>query len=64
MKVSIERSQLIELKRKAKLYDAMIANNSRAGKTSASRMTAEQRRDRAKKAVAARIAKYNQKVVK
>jgi len=59
--VNIDRDELTELRRKAKLYDEMVANNSRAGKTSWSKMTAAQRSARAKNAVAARIAKNAKK---
>lgn len=60
-KILIEESEYNELKKKAAAYDKIIENNTRAGAVSASRLTPEQRRERAKKAVAARMAKYGQK---
>jgi hypothetical protein len=64
MKVTINSDELQELRRKAELYDKMIADNTRAGKISAARMTPERRRARAKKAVEARIKKYSQNTAK
>ncbi len=52
-----------DLKRKAELYEKMIKSRSAGGKKAASNMTPEQRKERAKKAVQARIKKYNQKVL-
>lgn len=46
---------------KAKKYDQIRVKNSAAGKISSANMTAEQRRERAKKAVAARIEKSRKK---
>lgn len=46
---------------KAKKYDRIRKKNSAAGKISSANMTAEQRRERAKKAVAARIEKSRKK---
>lgn len=49
---------------KLKCINAVInSNNSRAGKNSGKNMTAEQRSERAKKAVQARIEKYGQKTL-
>ena len=58
--VTISEEEYAELKRKAEAYDKIRGNNSRAGRTSASKMTPEQLSARAKKAVEARIKKYNQ----
>lgn len=64
-KISISLQEYNELKRKADAYDRSreirSKTNSAAGKASAAKLTPEQRRERAKKAVAARIAKYGQK---
>lgn len=64
-KISISLREYNTLKRKAEAYDAQRArwskSNSRAGKVSASKLTPEERHERAKKAVQARIAKYGQK---
>lgn len=57
IKQSILTDEFAELKRKAESYDKL----SGGGKKSSANMTPEQRRERAKKAVAARIAKYGQK---
>jgi len=62
--VTISKDELDRLKHKAKLYEKMVLDNSKAGKKAWSKLTPEQRSERAKKAVAARIAKYNQNVVK
>lgn len=58
--VTISEEEYAELKRKAEAYDNIRSNNSKAGKTSVSKMTPEQLSARAKKAVKARIKKYNQ----
>lgn len=42
-------------------WSKLSKQNSKAGKISSNRLTPEQRRERAKKAVAARMAKYGQK---
>ncbi len=55
--IAIPKSEYLELKRKAEAYDKL----SSGGKKSSANMTPEERRERAKKAVAARIAKYGQK---
>lgn len=64
-KISISLQEYNELKRKAEAYDQIKEVRSKAnsisGKASAAKLTPEQRRERAKKAVAARIAKYGQK---
>lgn len=59
--ITVPRKEYEELRRKAEAYDKISASNSLAGKKSASNLTPDQRRERAKKAVAARIAKYGQK---
>lgn len=63
--ITIPRQEYEELLRKAKAYDEQKAklskSNSIAGKASASKLTPEQRSERAKKAVEARIKKYGQK---
>ena len=59
--IAIPKSEYLELKRRAEAYDKIKAKNSTAGKASASSLTPEQRRERAKKAVQARIAKYGQR---
>lgn len=63
--IAIPIEEYTELKHKAKAYDEMYKKrsnaNSRAGKASASKLTPEQRSERARKAVAARIKKYGQK---
>ncbi len=58
--VTIPRSEYEELKRKAAMADNRSRGNSKAGKASAAKLTPEQRRARAKKAVEARIKKYGQ----
>lgn len=60
-KIAIPIEEYNELRRKAEAYDKISASNSQAGKKSAANLTPEQRRERAQKAVAARIAKYSQK---
>lgn len=60
-KISISLQEYTELRRKADAYDKMNAGSSSGGKKSSANLTPEQRRERAKKAVAARIAKYGQK---
>lgn len=52
--VVISEEALLDLRRKAEAYDKIVANNSRAGKASTSKLTAEERRARAKKAAASR----------
>lgn len=59
--IAIPKNEYLELKRKAEAYDKIKNNNSKAGKASVAKFTPEERRERAKKAVAARIAKYGQK---
>lgn len=59
--IAIPKKEYIEIKRKAEAYDKISANNSLAGKASSASLMPEQRSERAKKAVAARIAKYGQK---
>ena len=59
--VTISEDEYAELKRKAEAYEKIQQNNSKAGKASASNMTAKERSERAKKAVEARIKKYGQK---
>lgn len=49
---------------KAEAYDKLMKSRSDGGKKSSTNMTAEQRSARAKKAVQARIKKYNQKTDK
>lgn len=53
--------EIEELRAKAEAYDRLIKSHSDGGKKSSTNMTAEQRKARAKKAVQARIKKYNQK---
>lgn len=59
--IAIPKSEYDELKRKADAYDKMNAGSSLGGKISSAKLTPEQRRERAKKAVAARMTKYGQK---
>jgi len=59
--ITISRDEYNELKRKADAYDKMNAGSSKGGKRAWASLTPEQRSERAKKAVAARIAKYGQK---
>lgn len=59
--ITISKAEYDELKAKAEKYDKIKGNNSNAGKVSASKLTPEQRSERARKAVQARIAKYGQK---
>lgn len=57
-----EYNRLKEIEQKyAKLVSVRARANSNAGKVSASKLTPEERSERAKKAVQARIAKYGQK---
>ncbi len=64
-KISISLQEYEELKRKARAYDELSAGFSArgriGGRKSSSNLTPEQRHERAKKAVAARIKKYGQK---
>ena len=62
--IAIPKSLYDELIRKAKAYDNMTAHLGEAGKKSSAKLTPEQRKERAKKAVEARIAKYGQKKIK
>lgn len=57
---TISTDELAELRRKAEAYDEMLARRSAGGKKAWTNLSAEERSARAKKAVAARIAKYNQ----
>lgn len=59
--IAIPKSLYDELIRKAEAYDKIKNNNSKAGKASVAKLTPEQRRERAKRAVEARIAKYGQR---
>lgn len=59
--IAIPKDEYLELKRKAEAYDKMNAGASTGGKKAWANLTAEQRSERAKKAVQARIAKYGQK---
>lgn len=59
--IAIPKSLYDELIRKAEAYDKIKNNNSKAGKASVAKFTPEQRRERAKKAVEVRIAKYGQR---
>lgn len=59
--ITVPRNEYDELRRKAAVYDKISASNSLAGRVSSAKLTPKQRRERAKKAVAARIAKYGQK---
>lgn len=63
-KIAIPEEEYNELKRKAAAYDSMTSKmstaGSKGGRKSSASLTPEQRRERAKKAVAARIAKYGQ----
>lgn len=56
----ISESELEELREKARKYDEII-EASRRGAMKTNSVSAEERRARAKKAVEARIKKYNQK---
>ena len=58
--LEISSDELAELRRKAKAYDEMLARRSAGGKKAWTNLSAEERSARAKKAVAARIKKYNQ----
>lgn len=58
--ITVPRKEYDELRRKAVAYDKIAARNSLAGRKSSAKLTPEQRSERAKKAVAARIAKYGQ----
>lgn len=62
--VKISRKRYDELLSAEKRLRDMLDNHSRAGKISAAKLTQKQLSDRAKKAVAARIAKYGQNKVK
>ncbi len=63
--ITIPIEEYNELKRKSEAYDKMHAQRikatSAAGKASISNLTPEQRSERARKAVAARMTKYGQK---
>lgn len=59
--IAIPKSLYDELIRKAKAYDNMTAHLGEAGKKSSAKLTPEQRKERAKKAVEARIAKSGQR---
>lgn len=63
--IAIPIEEYNNLKRRADAYDKMHAKRfnitRNAGKVSAAKLTPEQRSERAKKAVAARMAKYGQK---
>lgn len=59
--IAIPIEEYKELKRKAEAYDRMNIGSSTGGKKSSANLTPQQRSERAKKAVAARIAKYGQK---
>ena len=58
--ITITVDEYNKLKRESELYQKMVADNSKAGKASAAKLTPEQRKARAKKAVEARIKKYRQ----
>lgn len=58
--IAIPKDEYLELKRKAEAYDKMNAGASAGGKKAWADLTTEQRSERAKKAVQARIAKYGQ----
>lgn len=60
-KITIPKSEYVELVRKADAYDKMSAGASIGGKKAWASLTPEQRSARAKKAVEARIKKYGQK---
>lgn len=60
-KIAIPKNEYDELRRKAEAYDKMAGQLSAAGKKTWAKLTPEERSARAKKAVAARIAKYGQK---
>lgn len=60
-KISISLQEYNDLKRKAEAYEKLSNGGKSGGKKSSANMTPEQRRERAKKAVEARIAKYGQK---
>lgn len=66
--ISISLQEYKELKHKAEAYDKLKAKQAQAGglggKKSSANMTPEQRRERAKKAVEARMKKYGQKARK
>lgn len=59
--IAIPIEEYKELKRKADAYDKMSVGASIGGRKAWSKLTPEQRSERAKKAVAARMAKYGQK---
>lgn len=53
----VSSKQLNELIQKAEAYDRIKSNNSKAGKASSAKLTAEERKTRAQKAAQARWAK-------
>lgn len=59
--IAVPKNEYDKLRRKADAYDRMNAGSSAGGKKSSANLTPDQRRERAKKAVAARMAKYGQK---
>jgi hypothetical protein len=58
--IAVPLEEYKQLKEKAEAYDKISQGNSAKGKASASKLTPEERSERAKKAVEARIAKYGQ----
>lgn len=58
--ITVPLKEFNELKQKAEAYDKINAGSSKGGKASWAKLTPEQRSARAKKAVQARIKKYNQ----
>lgn len=58
--IAIPKDEYSELKRKADAYDRMNVGASTGGKKAWAALTAEQRSERARKAVRARIVKYGQ----
>lgn len=60
-KICLSPEEYQELKRKADAYDKLSRGGKSGGKKSSANMTPEQRRERAKKAVEARMKKYGQK---
>ncbi len=59
--ITISMKEYNSLKADSEAYHKIKKRNQDAAKSGMARLTPEQRRERAKKAVAARIAKYGQK---
>lgn len=59
--ITVPLDEYNELTRKAEAYDKLSVGGKTGGKKSSAKLTPEQRKERAKKAVEARIKKYGQK---